>query len=82
MTELAVSELTRPEPSAGDPWAGLAAGPLFTGDRTVAGTVLETWHGSGPDWADAVLAGLRPGERALVALPFRPDAPGVAHRIA
>ncbi|MFT3835335.1 MAG: isochorismate synthase [Micropruina sp.] len=58
------------------------ASPLFVGDTTIAGTVLETSHGHGTEWADRVIASLRPGERALVALPFRPDAAGVAHRVA
>ena len=56
--------------------------PLFMGDAMNAGTVLDTSQGSGPDWADRVVASLAPGERALVVLPFRPDAPGIAHRVA
>ena len=55
---------------------------LFAGDAVVAGALIETSVGHGPAWADRVVASLRPGERALVVLPFHPDAPGVAHRIA
>lgn len=55
---------------------------LFAGDAVVAGALVETSFGHGPAWADRVVASLRPGERALVVLPFHPDAPGVAHRIA
>lgn len=55
--------------------------PLFAGDAVTSGEVLETSQGRGAAWADRVLASLRPGERALVVLPFRPDAPGVAHRV-
>lgn len=58
-----------------------SASVLFAGDATVAGTVLETWQGHGPDWADRVVGSLGPGERALVALPFRPDVAGIAHRV-
>lgn len=43
--------------------------------------MLGTSHGRGASWADRVVADLGPGERALVVLPFRPDVPGVAHRV-
>lgn len=55
---------------------------LFSGEAEIVGAVIETSFGRGPAWADRVVGSLRSGERALVALPFHPDAPGVAHRIA
>ncbi|MFT4217819.1 MAG: isochorismate synthase [Micropruina sp.] len=58
------------------------ASPLFATDATIAGTVLETSQGHGPQWADRVVASLRPGERALIVLPFRPDDDGIGHRVA
>lgn len=54
---------------------------LFAGETTSSGSVLSTSRGSGADWADQVVASLAPGERAVVVLPFRPDAPAIAHRV-
>lgn len=54
---------------------------LFVGDEQIAGNVIDTSIGQGRAWADRVVAALRPGERALVVLPFHPEATGVAHRI-
>lgn len=59
-----------------------APAPLFAGEAMTSGVLLETTEGRGADWADRVLASLRPGQRALVVLPFAPDAVGVAHRVA
>lgn len=66
----------------GQPPAVQLPSPLFAGDTMNVGTVLATSQGSGTDWADRVVASLSPGERALVVLPFRPDAPSIAHRVA
>ncbi len=55
---------------------------LFAGETTSSGSVLSTSRGSGADWADQVVASLAQGERAVVVLPFRPDAPAIAHRVA
>ncbi|MFT3971406.1 MAG: isochorismate synthase [Micropruina sp.] len=55
---------------------------LFVGETTSSGTVLSTSRGRGAEWADQVVASLGPGERAVVVLPFRPDVPGIAHRVA
>lgn len=56
--------------------------PLFAGDAFSTGTVLSSSRGWGAEWADQVVGSLAAGERALVVLPFRPDAPGIAHRVA
>ena len=48
----------------------------------VADTVRRSWQtpdGADPAWADEVVAGLGPGERALCALSFAAGAPGLAH---
>ncbi|WP_054682187.1 isochorismate synthase [Microbacterium sp. No. 7] len=52
---------------------------LFAGDTTVDGAVVRTLRGAGSSWADEVIGGLAPGERAVAALSFEPDGPGVAH---
>jgi isochorismate synthase len=65
--------------------AALAARPLLfaSGEEAyVASAVRRTWHtpdGADPAWADQVVAGLEPGERALCALSFAAGAPGLAH---
>ena len=65
----------------------LAARPLLfaSGENAyVAHEVLRTWHtpdGADPGWADGVVAGLEPGQRALCALSFASGAPGLAHQV-
>jgi len=61
-----------------------AAPLVFTGaDGFLGAELLETRTATAADarWADNLVAGLRPGERALVALSFEPEGPAVAHRI-
>ncbi|WP_408896624.1 isochorismate synthase MenF [Nocardioides sp. R1-1] len=68
--------------------AALAARPMLfaSGEEAyVASAVRRSWEvpdGADPDWADAVVAGLQPGERALCALSFAAGAPGLAHVVA
>lgn len=65
--------------------AALAARPVLfaSGEQAyVARHLRRTWQtpdGADPAWADAVLAALEPGERAVVALSFAEGAPGIAH---
>ncbi len=67
--------------------ASLAARPLLFAsgeDAYVADSVRRTWEtpdGADPAWADAVVADLAPGERALCALSFAAGAPGLAHQV-
>ncbi|MFC5728757.1 MULTISPECIES: isochorismate synthase [Nocardioides] len=67
--------------------AALAARPLLfaSGEEAyVASRVLRTWEtpdGADRAWADAIVAALAPGERALAALSFAPGAPGLAHQV-
>lgn len=66
--------------SAGSPRHALFA----TGDQALLGRVAETWTtstSSSTGWADAVVAGLAPGEYAFVALSFEGDGPALAHRL-
>lgn len=79
MTTLAPDFLTEP--------TTLASGrtPLvFTGDDGFTAAELRgtgiTEH-TDSRWADRVVAGLWPGERALVSLAFAPGGRGVAHRV-
>lgn len=58
------------------------ASVVFAGDETVSGEILDTSTGSGAAWAGHVVASLHGRERAVVALPFAPGRPAVAHRIA
>lgn len=58
---------------------------LFDGeDGFAATTARDTWttSSSDPTWAEAVVARLGEGERALVSLAFAPGGPAVAHRVA
>ncbi|TNM46043.1 isochorismate synthase [Nocardioides albidus] len=65
--------------------AALAARPMLfaSGEEAyVARSVRRTWEvadGADHGWADAVVADLEPGERALCALSFAAGAPGIAH---
>lgn len=67
--------------------AALAARPLLfaSGEEAyVASRVLRTWEtpdGADRAWADAIVAALAPGQRALAALSFAPGAPGLAHQV-
>ncbi|HWJ67557.1 MAG TPA: isochorismate synthase [Nocardioides sp.] len=71
----------------GDPItpAALASRPLLfaSGEEAyVASRIRRTWEvpdGADPAWAEAVVAGVEPGERALCALSFAAGAPGLAH---
>lgn len=81
-TPAALAVAPSPFPDARFAGDALFVGDGFAGQEAIAGAVIETTFGCGPAWADRVVAALRPGERALVALPFHPDAAGVAHRIA
>lgn len=57
---------------------------FFAGENhVVADRVLDSWTASATDgWADAVVASLGAGERAVGALAFAPGAPATMHRIA
>ncbi|HWJ10274.1 MAG TPA: isochorismate synthase [Nocardioides sp.] len=67
--------------------AALTARPLLfaSGEEAyVAARILDTRltpDGADPAWADAVVAGLGTGERALCALSFAAGAPALAHRV-
>lgn len=67
--------------------AALAERPLLFASGVqayVASRVVRTWQtpdGADPGWADEVVAGLAPGERALCALSFAAGAPGIAHQV-
>lgn len=54
---------------------------LFSGEQdVVAEEVHRTWLGAA-DWADEVVASLRPGERAIGALAFAPTGVSVMHQV-
>ena len=67
--------------------AGLPAHPLLFASAEQAYVASEVrGHWTTPDaadtaWADDLVASLQPGERALGALSFSPDAPGIFHRV-
>lgn len=73
-----------PDVRTAEPGARTDAPLVFTGDAGFAAAELRgTSLSDSTDaaWADRVVAGLWPGERALVSLSFAPGGPGVAHRV-
>jgi isochorismate synthase len=63
----------------------VVASVLFAGENTVASrAVRQTLVVAEMDdrWADHVVAGLRPDERAVSSLSFAPGGPAIAHRVA